>query len=75
MLDGAEREVAAEHELGCVGSDSGTLEGDVTAAAAALHSSSGARQQHSSSGARQQPAAAVHDSSDGGNVGSLPARR
>ena len=28
MLDGAEREVAAEHELGCVGSDSGTLEGD-----------------------------------------------
>ena len=45
MLDGAEREVAAEHELGCVGSDSGTMEGDGTAAAEARHSSSGARQQ------------------------------
>ena len=61
MLDGAEREVAAEHELGCVGSDSGTMEGDGTAAAEARHSSSDGSN--------------VHDSSDGGNVGSLPARR
>ena len=46
MLDGAEREVAAEHELGCVGSDSGTMEGD------------GTTQQHDSGQRRQRPKSA-----------------